>query len=211
MEEPRRVLDISVTIGPGMPVYAGDPEVQCSLSSSIDRGDPANITLLELGAHTGTHVDAPRHFIPDTEGAAELPLEPFVGPCVVAEAHPGSRWLDGELVRSLELPPRTERLLLKTPNSALWERDEFDPNFVSFNEEGAKALIDRGVRLVGIDYLSIGDPGAHVALLGSRIAVLEGLDLRAVDPGRYFLACLPLKIAGSDGAPARAVLFPLEP
>jgi arylformamidase len=101
-------------------------------------------------------------------------------------------------------------VLLKTSNSALWERDRFTPDFVRLSSDGAEALIGRGVLLVGIDYLSIGDPTAHVLLLGSGIGVIEGLDLRLVDPGNYFLVCLPLKVARSDGAPARALLWPME-
>lgn len=192
-----------------MPVYSGDPGVAIELAKSIERGDPANVTRLELGAHTGTHVDAPRHFIPGAEGASQLPLEPFIGPCIVAEADPASGRLDGPAVRSLGLPRDIQRVLLKTSNSALWEHDSFTPDFVRLSADGANALIDRSIRLVGIDYLSIGDPDAHLLLLGHGIGVIEGLDLRGVDPGNYFLACLPLKIAGSDGAPARALLWAL--
>src|SRR3954452_5849137 len=109
-------IDVSVTIHPGMPVYPGDPGVEIELARSLDRGDPANVSRLELGAHTGTHVDAPRHFIGSGPGADELALEPFVGSCVVAP--------------SLDVPAGTERVLLKTRNSALWERDEFVDDFV---------------------------------------------------------------------------------
>jgi arylformamidase len=203
-------VDVSVTVRPDMPIYAGDPSVAIELAKSIDRGDPANVTRLELGAHTGTHVDAPRHFIPDGEGASELPLDPFIGPCVVADAGSASGQLGAAAIEMLGLPPSPERVLLKTSNSALWERDRFTPDFVRLSSDGAEALIGRGVRLVGIDYLSIGDPAAHVLLLGSGIGVIEGLDLRPVDPGNYFLVCLPLKVARSDGAPARALLWPME-
>jgi arylformamidase len=108
----------------------------------------------------------------------------------------------------LQIPAGSERLLLKTPNSRLWEQDSFVRDFVRLDASGANALIERGLRLVGIDYLSIGDPAAHLALLSRGVAVVEGLDLRRVNPGRYVLACLPLKIGGCDGAPARAVLWP---
>jgi arylformamidase len=193
-----------------MPVYAGDPGFAIELAKSIDRGDPANLSRLDMGAHTGTHVDAPRHFIPDGYGASELPLEPFIGPCDVVDAGGVSGQIDGAAVSSLALRPSVERVLLKTSNSALWERDSFTPDFVRLNGDGARALIDRGIQLVGIDYLSIGDPESHRLLLGGGTGVIEGLDLRGVDPGSYFLACLPLKIAGSDGAPARAVLWPVR-
>jgi arylformamidase len=191
-----------------MPIYDGNPGVSIELAQSLERGDPANVSRLELGAHTGTHVDAPRHFIADGAGADELPLEPFVGPCVVADATAAAGAIDAALIASLDLPSGSERVLLKTPNSRLWERDSFTRDFARLNGSGANALIERGVRLVGIDYLSVGDAAAHVALLGQGVCVVEGLDLRAVEPGRYYMACLPLKISGCDGAPARALLWP---
>jgi arylformamidase len=203
----RPPLDVSVMIRPHMPIYAGDPGVAFELAKSIDRGDPANVSRLELGAHTGTHVDAPRHFLPSGPGAGELPLDPFVGPCVVADAGDVSGSIDGAAINSLDLAPGVDRVLLKTPNSALWERDTFDPDFVALSADGARALVDRGVRLVGIDYLSVGDPDTHLALLAPGTGVIEGLDLRGVGPGNYFLVCAPLKLAGCDGAPARALLW----
>jgi arylformamidase len=201
-------IDVSVAVRERMPIYDGDPGVAIELAKAIERGDPANVTRLVMGAHTGTHVDAPCHFIPGGAGAGELPLEPFVGPCVVAEGSSATRGLDAAFVASLALPPGSERVLLKTPNSELWAHDTFSRDFLRLDGGGARALIARGVRLVGIDYLSVGDPEAHVALLERGVGVIEGLDLRRVAPGRYFLVCLPVKIAGSDGAPARALLWP---
>jgi arylformamidase len=192
-----------------MPIYAGDPGVEVTLAKSIEHGDPANVSRLVMGAHTGTHVDAPRHFLPGAPGASELPLDSFIGPCRVADATAATRVIDAAVVNALDLPAGTERVLLKTQSSRLWERDSFTPDFIRLNGAGARALIGRGVRLVGIDYLSVGDPEAHVALLERGIGVIEGLDLRAVDAGAYFLACLPLRIEGADGAPARALLWPL--
>lgn len=205
---PGSPIDVSVTIRPAMPIYPGDPGVAIERAKAIDRGDPANVSRLDLGAHTGTHVDAPRHFIADGAGADELGIEAFVGPCVVADARAAAGPLDAALVDSLDLPPGTDRVLLKTENSALWERDDFAPAFVRLDAGGARALLDLGVCCVGIDYLSVGDRDAHLALLGGNTGVIEGLDLRAVEPGPYFLACLPLKIAGCDGAPARVLLWP---
>jgi arylformamidase len=202
-------IDASVTIRPRMPIYPGDPGVRIELAKSIARGDPANVTHLDLGAHTGTHVDAPRHFIPEGKAAGELPLDPLVGRCVVVDVGTACGQLDRATIESIELPHGSERILLKTTNSELWEQDTFNPEFVRLNADGARALVDHSVRLVGIDYLSVGDPDAHRLLLGAGIGVIEGLDLRGVDPGGYFLACLPLKIADSDGAPARALLWPL--
>jgi arylformamidase len=201
-------IDVSVTIRPTMPVYPGDPGVAIELAKSIEGGDPANVSRLDLGAHTGTHVDAPRHFLPGGAGADELALELFVGPCVVADVTAAAGSIGAADVAALGLPDGSERVLLRTRNSALWERDGFSPDFVRLDGGGAQALIDRGVRVVGIDYLSIGDRDAHLALLGRGVGVIEGLDLRAVAPGPYLLACLPLKVAGCDGAPARALLWP---
>ena len=201
-------IDVSVTIRPRMPIYEGDPAVAIAQAKSIDRGDPANVSRLELGAHTGTHVDAPCHFITGAAGADELSLDPFIGPCVVADATAAAGSIDAASIDALGLPPGSDRVLLKTPNSRLWEHDSFMPDFVRLDSSGAAALIARGVRLIGIDYLSLGDRDTHVVLLGHGVGVIEGLDLRGVDPGPYFLACLPLRIAGSDGAPARALLWP---
>jgi arylformamidase len=202
-----RPLDISVTIRPGMPIYPGNPGLEIELAQSIERGDPANVSRIDIGVHTGTHVDAPVHFVPGGRGADELPLDLFTGPCVVAEVRRGAA-IDAQTIAAADLPAGSERVLLKTPNSQLWERDAFAREFARLDRGGALALIDRGVRLVGIDYLSVGDRDAHLAMLECGVGVIEGLDLRAVEPGAYLLACLPLKIAGCDGAPARAVLWP---
>jgi arylformamidase len=201
-------IDVSVTIRPRMPIYEGDPAVAITRAKSIDRGDPANVSRLDIGAHTGTHVDAPCHFIPQGIGAGELPLDPFLGRCVVADATAAGS-VDESFVDTVVLPPGIDRVLLKTRNSRLWEHDSFTRDFVRLATSGARALVARGVRLVGTDYLSLGNREAHVTLLERGVGVIEGLDLRAVDAGTYFLVCLPLKIAGSDGAPARALLWPL--
>lgn len=190
-----------------MPVYAGDPEVHLERSSSIAAGDPANISRLDLGVHTGTHVDAPLHFIDDAAGAEELPLEPLVGPSVVVDATSLEHDIDERALGTLELPEDAERLIFKTRNCELWNRDTFSREFIKFVESGARRIVDMGVRLVGIDYLSIGDEQAHHVFLGAGVVPVEGLDLRQVSAGRYGLICMPIKVAGSDGAPARAVLI----
>jgi arylformamidase len=203
-------IDVSVTIHPGMPIYDGDPGVSIDLVRALDRGDAANVSRLELGAHTGTHVDAPAHFIRHAPGADQLEVDRFVGPCVVADATHAAGEIDAALVEGLGLPEEARRVRLKTANSRLWERASFTSDFVRLNGCGAHALIERGLILVGIDYLSIGDREAHLALLARGIGVIEGLDLRAVEAGAYFLTCLPVKIAGCDGAPARALLWRLD-
>jgi len=201
------VIDISVPVRSLMPIYADNPGVSLTLHSSIAEGDPANVTRIDFGAHTGTHVDAQSHFHPDGKTAEELSLDVLVGPCLVVDATWASGSLDAAAVERMALPPGTERVLVRTESSWLWERPEFTRDFVRFDGSGAQALVDAGVRLVGIDYLSIGDQDAHRILLGDADVVpVEGLDLRHVEPGEYELACLPLRVVGSDGAPSRAVL-----
>jgi arylformamidase len=199
-------LDISVPIREGMVIYEGDPEVRLERVTSIARGATANLSRLDFGLHSGTHVDAPVHFIEGAPGADKVSLEALIGPAFVVDATSAEGALDEASLRRLELP-EGERLLLKTRNSGLWERERFSPDFVSLTGNGAGYLVSRGVRLVGIDYLSIGDPEAHRMLLEAGVVAVEGLDLRRVEAGPYRLICLPLKIVDADGAPARAVLL----
>jgi arylformamidase len=195
------IIDISVPIRTGMVTYPGDPEVRLERWSSIAEGAPANLSKLDFGVHSGTHVDAPLHFIHGAAGADELPLDVLNGPCeVVTVQH-----LDAAAVESVH--EGVERVLFKTPNSELWAQDSFPEEFERLNGAAAKALVERGVRLVGVDYLSVGDEEAHHALLGAGVVPIEGLDLRGVEPGSYELHCLPLRLVGSDGAPARAILI----
>ena len=189
------IIDVSVPIRPGMVTYPGDPEVRLERVSSIAEGAVANISRLDFGVHSGTHVDAPLHFIDGAPGAEALPIDVLVGPCVVVDG------LDAEVA------PGTERVLFKTSNSRLWERDEFSEDSVKLGGDAAQVLVDKGVRLVGIDYLSIGDEEAHRVLLGAGVVAVEGLDLRGVEPGECRLVCAPLKLVGSDGAPARVFLL----
>jgi arylformamidase len=190
------IIDVSVPVRPGMVTYPGDPEVRLERVSSIAEGEVANISRLDFGVHTGTHVDAPVHFVEGAAGAEALPLDALVGPCVVVDGlKPGS------------VPTGAERVLFKTPNSRLWEQEGFADDFVKLDAEGARALVAGGVRLVGIDYLSIGDEEAHQVLLEAGVVAVEGLDLRGVEPGPYQLVCAPLKLVGSDGAPARVLLL----
>ena len=198
------VIDISVPIRPGMVTYPGDPKVQLERVNTIADGDVANISRLDLGVHTGTHVDAPLHFIDGAPAVEDLALDVLVGPAVVVDA----THVQGDLDETLELPAATDRILFKTRNSELWSRDEFADDFVRVGIGLAQKLAARSVRLVGVDYLSVGDEAVHELLLGLGVVVVEGLDLRGVVPGPYRLVCLPLKLVGSDGAPARTVLLP---
>ena len=201
------ILDVSIPIRTRMPIYPANAGVALRRIYAIADGAVANVSAVDLGAHTGTHVDAPNHFLDGAGGVDTVALAPLIGPAVVVDATGVDKTLDAAAVAAAGVPAGAERVLFRTRNSQLWEQDEFSEDFVSFDASGARALLDAGVRLVGIDYLSIGDPGAHRALLGADVAVVEGLDLRAVEPGPYQLVCLPLKLVGSDGGPARAVLL----
>jgi arylformamidase len=202
------IFDISVPIRDGMLHYTGNPPVHVRRVSSLEDGDQVNVSELDMGAHSGTHVDAPNHFLAEGAGAEALPLEALIGPAEVVDAGVATVALDLVTVRDLELPARgTERILFKTRNSQLWSRDEFTRDFVRLDGEAAAYLVKRGARLLGIDYLSIGDAAAHHVLLSAGVVCVEGLDLRGIEPGSYELVCLPLKLVGSDGAPARAVLM----
>jgi arylformamidase len=200
------LIDISVPIRPRMPIYDRNPGVQMDRALSIPRGDAANVTRLELGVHTGTHVDAPLHFFEGGADAAALPIEPLIGRVYVADGTAIENAVDAAALEACAIPQDADRILLKTRNGRLWELEEFTRDFVRLDGSGARLLVDRGVQLIGIDYLSIGDQDAHRVLLDAGVAALEGVDLRHVGPGWYELICLPLRVVGADGAPARAIL-----
>jgi len=197
------IIDVSVPVRPGMVIYPGDPDVRIERVSSIADGDLANVSRMDFGVHTGTHVDAPVHFVEGAPGAESLALGALVGEAVVHETAAGA--VDAAVVDEVEAG--AERVLFRTRNSELWERDTFVEDNVSLTEGGARALVERKARLVGIDYLSIGGEQVHEVLLGAGVVVIESLDLRGVEPGRYTLVCAPLKLVGSDGAPARTLLL----
>lgn len=212
------IYDISVAISDRTPVYPGDPGVEIVAHASMERGDAANVTLLRLGVHTGTHVDAPAHFIRGARTVSELPLDALVGRARVVEVPAGATAVDEGHVETL-VPRGTERVLFKTRNSDFWAAgdDTFREDFTYITPAAARALAAAGARLVGIDYLSIEkfkseNFDAHIALLSRGVVIVEGLNLGGVPAGEYEFACLPLKIAGGDGdgAPARAVLRTLE-
>lgn len=202
-----QLYDISVPIRPGMIVYEGNPGVVLECVQSIADGASANVSRLDFGVHTGTHLDAPLHFIQGAPGSESLELDPLIGAAVVVDATSVDSDLDADVLERLEIPDGAERVLLKTPNGRLWERDEFSRDFIRLNGSGARYVVERGIRAIGIDFLSIGDEEAHRELLSVGVIPIEGLDLRAVHPAAYKLVCLPLRLEGSDGAPARAVLI----
>jgi len=210
MSERGQIYDITVPIRPGMVVYQGDPDVRLVRTASIEQGDVANVSRLDFGVHTGTHIDAPVHFIDGAGAADALPLDALIGVAQVVDATHFTAHLDAAAIASLGIPEGTKRVLFKTKNSQLWSQDSFSVDFVALTEDAARALIDRHIRLVGIDYMSIApkeDPApTHLRLLEAGVIIVEGLDLRTVEAGAYELICLPLHVVGSDGAPACAVL-----
>lgn len=203
------LIDISLSIQPGMVLYEGDPGVNITPYREIARGDPANVSILSLGSHTGTHLDAPAHFLDGAATLDQLPLDVLTGPALVAEVK-ADRLIGRSELERLALN-RHRRLLLKTRNSALWSLGRFTRDYVSLDLDGARYLVEQGIQLVGIDSLSIeafhapGHP-VHRHLLGAGVVILEGLNLAGVEPGVFELLCLPLPVKGIDGAPCRAVL-----
>ena len=206
-----KIIDITVPIRPGMIVYEGDPDISLERASSMASGAICNISRLDAGVHTGTHIDAPVHFIEGGAGIEEIPLDALVGRVCVVDATNVTADIDRTTLEGLELPGDATRVLFKTPNSWLWERDRFSNDFVGLTQSAAEYLVQHGARLVGMDYLSIApksDPApTHVTLLEAGVVILEGVDLRNVEPGWYRLVCLPLLLVGSDGAPARTLLI----
>lgn len=206
----RRVIDVSVPNRPGMHVYPGDPVLAVEPVRRLAHGDACNLSLLTMGSHTGTHVDAPYHFLADGPRLGEVALERMIGEALVADLR-GRTAIDGAALEALGLQPG-DILVCLTDNSRRWESPEFRRDFTYLTEDAATVLVERGVAAVGMDYLSIerfgsADFPVHRRLLGAGVFVIEGLDLRGVEPGRYTLVCLPLKFPDLDGAPARAVLL----
>lgn len=208
-----KIFDISVAIHPKLPVWPGDPQVVLERYRKLSKGDASNDSRLACSVHCGTHLDAPAHFIENGATVEQLPLDMLVGTATVV-AFPEIDMITPDLLETHKLDSQTDRLLLKTKNSDLWTDPdhEFNPDFVALSAESARWLVNSGVKLVGIDYLSIqmfkdAEPLTHRILLEAGIIILEGLNLREVKPGEYQLICLPLKLAGSEGAPARAILI----
>ncbi len=202
--------DISVPIRDGMVTFEGDPLVHLERVSVMAEGAICNVSRLDFGLHSGTHIDAPVHFIDGAAGIEHVPIDPLVGPALVVDATGIDGPFDRAAIERLAIPTGTERLLFRSRNTALWEKPGFDRSFVAVTGDGSTALVERGLRLVGADYLSIAPFDAptptHEILLGAGIVIVEGLDLRAIEPGWYDFICLPLLIPGSDGGPARAIV-----
>jgi arylformamidase len=212
-DEMSKIIDISVTITNEIPVWPGDPSVELERVSKIEDGANANVSQVRMSVHTGTHMDAPYHFIKDGYTIEAVPLETLIGPAQVVKIADAVEVIDAQVIRSAGIRPDTVRVLFRTRNSQFWpsQTSDFRTDFVGIDAGGAQALVDMGIRLVGIDYLSIApfhmSRPTHEALLGRQVAVLEGCNLSQVEPGTYMLYALPTKLGGSDGAPVRAVLI----
>ena len=204
-------IDISVPICDGMVHWPGDPPVRIQRIQDIERGDSHTLSAVSIGSHTGTHVDAPAHFIRGGETIDRTALSVLVGKARVLEIK------DKQSIKVTELEQfnirRGERILFKTRNSILWKSNNFSEEFVFISPEAAQFLNDHGVKLVGVDYLSVGGYAKggslqHKVLLTAGVCVIEGLDLSPAVPGNYHLICLPLRLENGDGAPARVIIKP---
>ena len=208
-------IDISIPLRDAMVHWPSDPPVSIKRVKNIEQGDTANLSLISMGAHSGTHIDAPIHFLKQGQGVDNIPIDTLVGRARVIEIR------DPESIKPEELVGhrirRGERILFKTRNSShVWQKDEFVEDFVFVADAAADLLVDSGVRLIGVDYLSVGSfkhggSYAHKTLLSGGIWTIEGLNLSKLTPGKYDLICLPLRIVAGDGAPARAILRPVTP
>lgn len=201
------IYDISVTISEDTPLWPGDGGLAFKRVKDMDQGDSVNVTQLSMSVHTGTHVDAPCHFYKDGYGIEKLPLDALIGKAQVIEFK-GDHHLGAD--DFADVHPDTERLLIKTSNSLNWSA-QFKEDYLGIAADGAEHLVKLGIKSVGVDYLSVAPftdlVQTHLILLGAEVVIIEGLNLSEVEPGIYTLHCLPIKVAGADGAPARAVLI----
>lgn len=205
------MIDISMRLGTRIPSWPKSPGFQLQAVHRMEQGGELNGSMVLMDIHAGTHFDAPWHFLSAGATAEAVPLELFMGPCVVVDV-PDAREITAKLLSTQEIPIGTTRLLFRTQNSerGLVADPEFRSDYVALTPDAASWIVDHGILLVGIDYLSIQKfdhpPTVHHVLLEAGVVILEGLDLRAVAPGDYELVCLPLRMVGTEGAPARAIL-----
>ena len=201
--------DISLNLSTDTVRWVVAPPLEVHERRRMSRGDDVNATALTVSVHAGTHLDAPFHFLADGAGIDALPLERFIGPALVHQVDDADRYITEAHVNAIPLDGVT-RVLFKTRNSALLKRRDYEPNFVAFSVDAARALVARGLQLVGLDYLSVAHADeqvpVHRAFLDHGVILLEGVDLSEIVPGRYELICFPLRLRGLDGAPCRAVL-----
>ena len=205
-----RIIDISVPITRGLPTWPGSTGFNVERTLSFERGDGITVSRLDLDVHTGTHLESALHYVEGGDPVETIPLDAFIGPALVVDLGPADA-IGADELGAADIPGETERLLLRTRNSgSLQAGQEFREDFVGLTLDGASWIADRGLRLVGTDYLSVqrfgDDPETHGVLMRAKVAILEGLDLSAVDPGPYRLTCLPIRLHGTEAAPARAIL-----
>lgn len=203
------IYDISVPVNPHLPVWPGDPAPVLERYQSMEQGAEANLTRFAASVHVGTHIDAPLHFLADGAPVDAIPLEQLIGPAEVIDlTHVDA--ITATVLTQAAIPADAQRLLFKTRNATLWREPAFRRGYVAITPDGAEWLVTHGVRVVGIDYLSVApfeDPvPTHRILLSAGVVLIEGLYLNEVPPGRYTLYCLPLRLQGAEGAPARAIL-----
>ena len=208
-----KIFDVTIAVSEIVPTFPGDPKVEIDLCRAISNGDAANVSHLSFGAHTGTHVDAPNHFIQGTRHVSDLDLDKLIGICRVVELNDDEMSVEPKHVENLQ---EVERVLFKTRNSQFWNEPEkgFRKDFTYISPDAARILVGKGIKLVGIDYLSVEEFGAedfatHITFLENEVVILEGLDLREISAGDYEIVCLPLKFTGGggDGSPARTILL----
>jgi arylformamidase len=207
-----RTYDITLTITPDLVVWPGDPPIDLYRAAKMEEGANSNVTRMNMSAHTGTHVDAPYHFIKNGGTVENISIDLLTGRCYVLHL-PDVDLITKEMLENSPIPPRTKRVLFRTRNSDIWgnaDNKKFKTDYVGLASDAAEYLIKRGVKLVGVDYLSVAPyddlAPTHKILLGSEVVIVEGLNLSEVSQGRYTLYCLPMKLGGSDGAPARVIL-----
>lgn len=210
-----KIHDISVPLTPDLPVWPGDPSVERKMLMRLDRGEVANVTYLGMSVHAGTHVDAPLHVIEGASPVEALQMDVLIGPATVVRIGEQHRVITPELLDQCDLPSTVTRVLFHTRNSELWNTGEFEEDFTALSPAAASWIVNRGIELVGIDYHSIQlfsdkRPETHLILLHAGVVIVEGLNLAEVPSGEYELLCLPLRLDGAEGAPARAVLLPLK-
>src|SRR5512139_856471 len=206
------IYDISLAISNDLPVWPGDTPIHLVRNSDMQRGELYTLSQLTSTVHVGSHLDAPRHFVRDGHGVDQIDLDKLIGPCQVIHL-PHVNSIDAAALARANLPANTKRLLIRTRNSEYWARGDntFHTDFVAIDPSGADWIIQHGIQLVGVDYLSVGafEGGipTHEILLSNGVVPVEGLDLSRIEPGEYQLICLPLKLKDCDGAPVRAVLM----
>jgi arylformamidase len=207
-----QIKDVTLPVYPGIPVWPGDEEVKLYRQQKIEDGNNANGSFLGCSVHTGTHIDAPFHFLQDGYSVERIPMDQLIGEVQVIEFPDSIRSIGVKELASAGIQLQTSRLLFKTSNSLYWEKGEqkFQKDFVALENDGAEWLVDKGIRTVGIDYLSIAPfsrgKQTHETLLKSEILIIEGLNLSGIEGGVWNLICLPLKLNGAEGSPARVIL-----